>query len=203
VRLERGGQKGTTELYLSHQGSEEVSQGENFVWQPRASDPELEAEMLNRMLVSFGIAKDKARDMLAEGKDRTVDRAHLIRGKTDAIPLLWVQEAFSRAWRRTGLALDRVGFTVEDRDRSRGLFYVRYVDPLADTEKKEGWLSKLKFWGKDKESQQDEYLIRLRERVDPASTAVATQVEVLDKNGEPEKGATADRILTLLHEQLK
>nr|VFJ66457.1 MAG: Beta-barrel assembly machine subunit BamC [Candidatus Kentron sp. DK] len=202
VRLERGRENGATELYLSHHGAEEVSQGSSFVWQPRASDPELEAEMLNRIMVSFGITKQKAKGMLSEGKDPGVERARLIRGEEGSAPILSVQEGFSRAWRRTGLALDRIGFTVEDRDRSRGLFYVRYVDPLRDTEEKKGWLSRMKFWGKDEKPEKDEYLIRLREQTAVTNTAT-THVEVLDKEGEPERGSTADRILTLLHEQLK
>lgn len=202
VRLERGREEGTTELYLSHHGTEEVSQGNSFVWQPRLADPELEAEMLNRMIVSFGIGKEKAKTMLARGRDNTAERARLTRASADALPVLSIQEGFSRAWRRAGLALDRIGFTVEDRDRSRGLFYVRYMDPLRDTEKKEGWLSKLKFWGNGDKPEKDEYLIRLREETIAADT-VSTRVEVLDKDGEPEKSKTADRILTLLYEQLK
>ncbi|MBT8419440.1 MAG: outer membrane protein assembly factor BamC [Gammaproteobacteria bacterium] len=202
VRLERGREKGTTELYLSHHGAEEVTQGENFVWQPRASDPELEAEILNRMIVSFGITKERARAMLAEGKDSGVDRADLIQGKKGTTPALSVHEEFSRAWRRTGLALDRIGFTVEDRDRSRGLFYVRYVDPLRDTDEEKGWLSKLKFWGKDEKPEENDYLIRLREQTVVTESA-ATHVEVLHKNGQPARDSTARRILTLLHEQLK
>ena len=40
-----------------------------------------------------------------------------------------------RAWRRVG-ALDRVGFTVEDRDPLRRVYYVRYVDPEVDVKKR-------------------------------------------------------------------
>nr|VFK01589.1 MAG: Beta-barrel assembly machine subunit BamC [Candidatus Kentron sp. H]VFK01613.1 MAG: Beta-barrel assembly machine subunit BamC [Candidatus Kentron sp. H]VFK05000.1 MAG: Beta-barrel assembly machine subunit BamC [Candidatus Kentron sp. H] len=202
VRLERGREEGTTELYLSHQGAEEVTQGNSFVWQSRPSDPGLEAEMLRRMIISFGMTKEKAKAILAEGEDRP-DRAYLIRGRKGTTPILSVHERFSRAWRRTGLVLDRIGFTVEDRDRSRGLFYVRYVDPLADTEQEKAWLSKLRFWGKDKKPKDDEYLIRLREQTVVAEATAATHVEVLDKNGKPKQSSTAERILILLHEQLK
>nr|VFJ71367.1 MAG: outer membrane protein assembly factor BamC [Candidatus Kentron sp. FM]VFJ75482.1 MAG: outer membrane protein assembly factor BamC [Candidatus Kentron sp. FM]VFK18819.1 MAG: outer membrane protein assembly factor BamC [Candidatus Kentron sp. FM] len=204
VRLERGREGDTTELYLSHHGAEEVTQGSAFVWQARPSDPELEAEMLNRMIVSFGITQERAKAMLAEGKDTAPDRAYLMKKGEGTVPILLVREGFSRAWRRTGLALDRIGFTVEDRDRSRGLFYVRYVDPLRDDDegKKKGWFSKLKFWGKDKKPEDNEYLIRLHEQT-VVTDAVTTRVEVLDKSGQPEQSSTAGRILALLHEQLK
>ena len=154
------------------------------------------------MIISFGMTKEKAKAILAEGEDRP-DRAYLIRGRKGTTPILSVHERFSRAWRRTGLVLDRIGFTVEDRDRSRGLFYVRYVDPLADTEQEKAWLSKLRFWGKDKKPKDDEYLIRLREQTVVAEATAATHVEVLDKNGKPKQSSTAERILILLHEQLK
>ena len=113
--------------------------------------------------------------------------------------MLAVHEAFGRAWRRTGLALDRVGFTVEDRDRSRGLFYVRYADPLAEEATQEaGWLKKLKFWGDDGEARPvQEFLISL---VGRAST---TQVLVLDKAGRRDLTSTGERILSLLQKQLR
>ena len=201
VRLERGIEPGTTELYLSHRGAEEVAQGEGFVWQPRPSDPELEAEMLSRMLVYFGITRDNANQILAAGTQQ-LERAHMVRA-TDGFTTLALDEDFSRAWRRTGLALDRVGFTVEDRDRSRGLYFVRYIDPLKDVgleEGDEGWLSKLKFWGEDDTQSgvsQDAYLISLIGEGD------TTQVVVLNTEGVREASSTADRILSLLHEQLK
>ena len=201
VRLERGIEPGTTELYLSHRGAEEVAQGDGFVWQPRPSDPELEAEMLNRMLVFFGINREKANQILAS-QPQHKERAHMVRAN-DGFTTLALDEDFSRAWRRTGLALDRVGFTVEDRDRSRGLYFVRYIDPLKDVgleEGDDGWLSKLKFWGEEDQQTgpgQDAYLISLIGEGD------STQVVVLNTNGVREASSTVDRILSLLHEQLK
>ncbi|MCP5149313.1 MAG: outer membrane protein assembly factor BamC [Ectothiorhodospiraceae bacterium] len=207
TRVERGAQPAVTEIYVSHRGAEEiVSRGtpgqqhrtpeETKVWQPRPSDPGLEAEMLARMLVFFGVAEQRATQMVATQPTRP-DRAVMLREDNGA-SVLSVAEDFSRAWRRTGLALDRVGFTVEDRDRSRGLYYVRYVDPDQDLgNKDEGFLSKLKFWGDDERPEQTEYLISL------IGGEASTQVVVLDKAGEREVSRTADRILGLLHEQLR
>jgi len=199
VRLEKGAEPGTTEIFLSHRGAEEVAQGEGFVWQPRPSDPELEIEMLSRLVVYFGISTEHADNLLAENSS-AVDRAQMSRDDNGS-SLLILDEEFSRAWRRTGLALDRVGFTVEDRDRSRGLYYVRYVDPLKDSasEKDGGWFSKLKFWGGDTEEvqvEEDAYLISL---IADGST---TQLAVLNTAGERESSSTADRILSLLYDQL-
>lgn len=212
TRLERGSEPGTTEVFISHRGAEEVlpegrgkpvgnAEEPSKVWQPRPADPELEAEMLQRMLVAFGLDEQRAQQVVAQTPEKR-DRARIIQDN-DGAKALSLQDNFSRAWRRTGLALDRVGFTVEDRDRSRGLYFVRYVNPDLDIsgEKKEGFFSKLKFWGDDnRDTTKDEYQISLVGGRDGDST---TEVMVLNKQGQPEKSNTADRILSLLHDQLK
>lgn len=196
VRLERGKEPGTTELYLSHRGVEEVVQGDSTIWQPRPSDPELEIEMLNRLVASFGVDDKKAKALLAQ-QESAAPRAQLTRD-SEGRAFLTLGEDFSRAWRRTGLALDRVGFTVEDRDRSRGLYYVRYIDPLKDEKKDSGILTKLKFWKDDERKPgSDEYLISV------AGEEESTRIQVLNKDGAPENSDTTNRILALLEEQLK
>lgn len=212
TRLERGVEPGTTEVFISHRGAEEVLPenrtkpiGDNpempKVWQPRPAEPELEAEMLHRMMVSFGMDQERAREIVAQTPDRR-DRARLVQNESGGRSLS-LEDNFPRAWRRTGLALDRVGFTVEDRDRTRGLYFVRYVDPNNDIsgEKKEGFFSKLKFWGDEsRDTSKDEYLISLVGGREGENT---TEVMVLNTDGEPENSDTANRILSLLHEQLK
>lgn len=193
VRLEPGEQSGTTELFLTHRGIEEVSQGEQFVWQERESDPELEAAMLRRMMLYFGVNEQRVESQIASAKPRA-PRASLVRGG-DQPPALLVDERFNRTWQLTGLALDRVGFTVEDRDRDAGVYYVVYDDPLAGIEKK-GFLSKLKFWG-DEKPKETEYRIKL------TSEGERTRVNVLDKSGALDSSETGARILALMYEQLK
>lgn len=195
VRLERTQEPGGTELFLSHSGVEEVVQGGSTIWQPRPSDPELEAEMLNRLIVFFGVDEKKAQALLA--RESETPRATLTKDANGVISLT-LQEDFSRAWRRTGLALDRIGFTVEDRDRSRGLYYVRYADPLKDQEKQEGFLSRMKFWGEDdKKPPTEQYLVSVASELD------STRIAVINQDGARDNSETAGRILTLLHEQLK
>jgi outer membrane protein assembly factor BamC len=106
-------------------------------------------------------------------------------------------EGFDRSWRRVGLALDRAGFTVEDRDRIQGIYFVRYVDQDAGVTK--GFFSKLFSWGssdKDKEAQR--YRITVK-----AGEGATSQVAVQSNDGKPDASPTAEKILTLLHEQLK
>lgn len=202
TRLERSTQQGMTEIYISHRGMEEVYTSasrdtRDTRWQPRPPSPDLEAEMLRRLMVRFGVQEDRAKAQLVAAQ--TPSRATLSTGK-DGAGTLAIDEQFDRAWRRVGLALDRVGFTVEDRDRSKGLYFVRYIDPEVDNKNTgdKGWLSKLKFWGSgDNKNRNEQYRILVKE------VAAGAEVNVLNKDGVREKSETVTRILTLLHEQLK
>lgn len=206
TRIERGTESGVTEIFISHRGAEEVGPSgtrqtaqsgaeARRVWQPRAADPELEAEMLTRMMVFFGVQKDRAQKIVAEVPERPA-RARIVKDSSGA-SVLSMNDDFARAWRRTGLALDRIGFTVEDRDRSRGLYFVRYVDPDQDLGKEEGFFSRLAFWREEPSLQPAEYLINL------IGGDEVTQIIVLDTEGERSTDATAERILNLLLEELK
>lgn len=199
TRLERGAEPGTTEIYISHRGMEEVyvtADRDQTKWQPRPPDPELEAEMLRRLMVRFGVQEDRAKEQLASVS--VASRAKLSTGK-DGTGTLVLDEQFDRAWRRVGLALDRVGFTVEDRDRSNGLYFVRYIDPEVDNKSGDdkGWLSKLKFWGSDAKPKREQYRILVK------NVDAGAEVNVLNKDGVREQSETASRILSLLYEQLK
>ena len=199
VRLEKGRASGTTELFISHRGMEEFIPGDDTdnasMWKPRASDPELEIEMLKRMMVFVGIEEQKATRLLAR-KDTQKPRATLVRDADQNISLQ-LDEVFSRAWRHVGLALDRVGFGVEDRNRSEGLYYVRYNDPDKESGEKEGFFASLAFWSSDEEISDEIYQISVK------SEGAATQLLVMDKDGKRDNSDTAQRILNLLHEQLK
>jgi outer membrane protein assembly factor BamC len=166
-------------------------------WQPRPPDPELEAEMLRRLMVRLGSEEKRAAASLASVKAEP--RAKLAKAD-DGAGTLEVQERFDRAWRRVGLALDRVGFTVEDRDRSKGLYFVRYVDPDADNTKKDsGMLSKLAFWKSSEPlaSSKVQYRIYVRD------SGPQTVVQVLSSEGGADKSETAKKILDLLYQQLQ
>lgn len=201
TRLEKGGEEGTTEIYISHRGMYEiyVSEGnDRTMWQPRPADPELEAEMLRRLMVRLGTEESRAKTLMA-GEPKQ-EQARLSRA-TDGAGALELQEAFDRAWRRVGLALDRVGFTVEDRDRTKGLYYVRYVDPETDNRKKDdkGFLSRLAFWRSDK----PDAAASQQFRVHVKSEGEASTVQILTREGGVDKSETSKKILGLLFEQLK
>jgi outer membrane protein assembly factor BamC len=198
TRLERTADGGT-EIYISHRGAQEVLTGQQkdrAMWTGRPSDPELEAEFIGRLMARLGSDVKVAKAAINEAKPAP-QRARLAKDTLGNHVL--VEESFDRAWRRVGLALDRVGFTVEDRDRARGLYFVRYVDQKSDAEKKAsepGFFSRL-FSSKDEKKQAMRYRILVN------SSGEATRVSVQDEKGESETGGTGDRILALLSEQLK
>ncbi|MEE8264995.1 MAG: outer membrane protein assembly factor BamC, partial [Acidiferrobacterales bacterium] len=201
IRLERGEQPGTTEIFLTHRGVRSVVvqdtgpvdltgrelQGRS-AWIPRPSDPELEAQMLRLLMVHLGTTPSRAKAIIASAQP-VPDRAKLIR-TANGYPYLTVADTRERAWRRVGLSLDRIGFTVEDRDRSKWTYYVRYIDPGEEGKKK-------KKKKKKKIQQKTEYQIALQSIDD------GTKVEVLDNDGKPEASKTSEQILSLLYEQLK
>lgn len=201
TRLERGTESGTTEVYISHRGMEEVytsvtSESSQTKWQPRPADPDLEAEMLRRLMARFGVRQERAKAEVAAAQAPA--RATLLKAR-DGSGSLSVNDQFDRAWRRVGLALDRVGFTVEDRDRSKGLYFVRYVDPDSDNKmQSKGFLAKLNPFNKTTKKPPSEQF-----RIQVKDGESASQVSVLGKDGSQEKSETAIRILSLLYEQLK
>ena len=201
TRFERTADGGT-EVYISHRGAQEVLTGlekERTVWTPRPADPELEAEFLSRLLTRLGVENTRAKAAVANATPVDQSRAKLVRASTGGV--VEVDESFERAWRRVGLALDRVGFTVEDRDRSKGVYYVRYVDQNQDANGKaveKGFFSRMFSSSKDdKAKAAQRYQIAVR------SANAGSQVSVLNSEGRPETSQTGDRILSLLTEQLK
>ncbi|WP_109370560.1 outer membrane protein assembly factor BamC [Massilia sp. WF1] len=196
TRLERRAD-GSTEIYISHRGAEEVLVGpqrETTQWVGRKSDPELEAEFLGRLMAQLNgstSAKDvKQATAAVVNAAPEVQHAKLENGK------VVVDEGFDRAWRRVGLALDRVGFTVEDRDRVQGIYFVRYVDP--DAVNKAGFFSKL-FGSDDKNKEAQRY----RVLVSAVPNATTSDVSVQTNDGKPETSATGAKILKLLADELK
>jgi len=202
TRLERN-ETGNTEIYISHRGMNEVLEGGNLnrtIWQPRPADPDLEAEMLSRLMMRFGVAEEKAKLELTTSRSVAQERAYI---DNDAGTLI-INEAFDRSWRRVGLALDRIGFTVEDRNRVEGIYYVRYLNPDKDAKKTgddKGLLSGIMFWRDDNDkdgAKAAKYRIQVNN-----TGANTSKVSLLNDDGTAVNSATANRILKLLHEQLK
>lgn len=198
TRLERA-PNGTTEIFISHRGAEEVLTGSDHatsVWTARKPDPSLEAEFLARLMVRLGADETRAKVAVASAPDLQNPRAKVQKDANGSF--VQVNETFDRAWRRVGLALDRVGFTVEDRDRTQGMYFVRYVDQSEDIKNTPGFFSKLFSSSKKEDKTAQRYRILVKE-----TNGSGSHVSVLNSNGQPEVSKIADNILTLLNDQLR
>lgn len=249
TRLDRGTEEETTEIYMSHRSVSDVPddgkvrvrtvygevetgyKNEDFdkkkgSKEARAIAEDIDAELLRRLMVRLGVEEQKSHAIMATAS--TEKRASFEQDKKGNAKLT-VNDPFDRAWRRVGLALDRIGFVVEDRDRSRGIYYVRYSDvsiddPQSETKKKglldslkfwgdeeeekskvpakkeeKGLTDKLKFWGddKDKAEREKQYRIQI------GRSEEISEVTVTDQNGQVDTSPTANRILSMLFDQLK
>lgn len=208
TRIERGNEPGTVEIYVSHRGMEQVPTTKidnatpaGFAWALMPANPGLEAEMLSRLMMRFGAPEAVAEAAISATAVANAP-VHARLEKSDGVAKLIVDDPFDRAWRRVGLALDRTGFTVVDRDRSSGTYFVRYADPDADMLRKDrekGFLSKLmNVFKKDDENKPEQYRIKVAQDTTPQST-----VSVQDPSGNPDKTQASERILALLRDQLK
>jgi outer membrane protein assembly factor BamC len=193
-----------TEVYITHRGMIETYVGErreSTTWEPRQPDPQLEAEMLSRLMLKLGASETVAKASLTTPNvagGASPARARIVAGQPSAT--LQVDDNFDRAWRRVGVALDRSGFTVEDRDRTQGVYFVRYIDPKFAGKEEPNLFSKLfSFMGK----KQDAAGGPARYRVTVKGDGDRSTVTVLNGAGAPENGDAGKRITTLLLDDLK
>ncbi|HEX6362767.1 MAG TPA: outer membrane protein assembly factor BamC [Albitalea sp.] len=198
TRVERTA--GGSEVYLTHRGMVEVVRGDlkdSTVWQPRPSDPQLEAEMLQRLMIRLGAKEEQAKAAVPTGTPAQAARARVVEGQPGAT--LQVDDGFDRAWRRVGLALDRSGFTVEDRDRAQGVYFVRYVDPRQAGQDEPGFLRRLFSFGRSGDSAGGPTRYRVQVKGDGDRSTVTVQ----NAQGQPEGGDAGKRIVSLLLEDLR
>jgi outer membrane protein assembly factor BamC len=251
TRIDRGSSEGETEIFMSHRSVTEtpddgkikvrttlgeIDQGYAPKNNKRTKDDEvradaedLDAELLRRLMVRLGIEEKSSKNIMAAGNAAT--RAKLSQAGDGTLNLS-VNDEFDRAWRRVGLALDRVGFVVEDKNRANGVYFVRYTDIEVDIapQKKKGVMDSLKFWGDDKPENKPEVVEDNNKSVtslsdklqfwkapeksvsDPSkqyrvkveeSGDQGSKISIVDKEGNLNKSSTANRIINLLYEQLR
>jgi outer membrane protein assembly factor BamC len=193
-----------SEVYISHRGVQEVyitEMKDQTRWTPRPADPELEAEFLSRLMVKLGSKEDTARAAVAAATPAAPAKARAdapgIRATSlPATAAMELDEGFDRGWRQVGLALDRAGFTIEDRDRGAGLYFVRYIDPKLAGQEEPGFFSKMFGGGKDAVKPQ-------RLRVVVKANGPKTQVSVQTADGTVDNSDQARTIIGRLIDQLK
>lgn len=166
ARLEKTNNPNVTRLFISHQGLEQKATEEiagstgsfAVTWTTRPSDPELEAEMYQRFLIFRDMDKASAKKLVA--KINAKERTRIL--DKDETKVLEVAEGFARTWRRVGIALDRIGLLVDDRNRSGGLYYLRITDDFRGKVKEDkGWLANL--FTSNEVKLKDRYLLSVKD----------------------------------------
>jgi len=187
-----------SEIYISHRGLTEEyedSKKDRTVWRGRPSDPTMEAEMLSRLMAKLGAPKDAVaaakNDKAPAAATSTSTLAHL---NADGLSMT-VDADFDTAWRRVGLALDRSGFTVENRDRKQGAYEVRLSDNDPDASKP-GFFARM-FGAKAANS---DGLSRYRVLVQ--NQGKSSLVSVTDDKGQATPSTAAERIAKQLLDEL-
>lgn len=190
-----------TEIYITQRGAVEKCTTDNTgacistIWTPRPNDPELEAAFLARLMERLGMTQEQAKAMVAAPLSPKAPKAKLVQEGVDKAHID-LGSSFDRAWRDVGLALDRSNFTVEDRDRSSGVYYVRYVSP-KDSGDTKGFFANMFSSKDDSGLKAKKYRVVVQKLGDEAST-----VYVQDADGKPENTPAGFQLLTLLTEQL-
>lgn len=192
LRLERG-ESGGSEIYISHYGLKEVALATrdeldvgNLRWEVRPSDQELVVEVLKRLVNYLGGSEQ----LVASAEQVAV----VVRARIEG-DMLVIDEGFARSWRRTGIALDRLGVVVEDRNRARGIYYVVEVDLLP--REKKGWLGSIFSSDEKPEEQQPQLQVVLQ------GDETVTRLRLLNMDGTPSQDEMATELLKRLQQELK
>ena len=205
-RIERN-DDGTSDIFLTHRSMVEVvtgSQSDSTVWQPGPSDPTMEAEMLQRLAIRIDEEFNpdaqpikKADAAVVEDITKRESRSDVVKAADSTLEAVVLKEPFDRAWRTTGLLIDRMGFELVDRDRAAGNFIVRYLDPAyeAKVKSERGFFKRV--FGSDEAIEAPEYRIHLGDE------GSVTRIQVLGADGGADTTGSAGSILTLLAEQLR
>jgi len=202
IRLERSEKQNVTLMFITHQGLKEQSFGGDFssvgvdtAWEVRQSDPELEAEMLQRFLVFRGVKKAYAKQIATKAKVEA--RAKLVEDKSDKSYRVEVAEIFPRTWRRISIALDRIGLIVEDRNRSKGLYYIKTTEDFLEGEQSDqSWLASI-FSTSSSQFKVAAYQLSVD------ATDNKTVISVLNNNGDKDTSKEGHFILKKLTDQLR
>lgn len=190
TRLERSKDGNATEIYISHYGKEEVLSADqsSSKWQSRPNDPELEATMLQMLMARLGGAAE-AQAVSVQSASASGTVAAKLQTSDKGSKTILMDEPFDKSWRNVGLALERAGLMVEDKDRANGVYFLR----VTETARKQSVLDKLAFW-RSEDSKAMRYQVTVREG--------SAGVEVAASNGEGVSNPEAQRIIEALYKQL-
>lgn len=192
---------GVTEIYITQRGALEKCVTDTTgaclytIWTPRPNDPELEAVFLVRLMERLGMTQEQAKAMVVTPLGPKTPKAKFVQEANNK-GYIELSAGFDRSWRDVGLALDRSNFTVEDRNRSEGVYFVRYIN-AKDVGDSKGFFSNLFSSKDDSKLQAKKYRVVVKSVGDNSAN-----VYVQDADGKPENTPAGIQLLTILTDQL-
>lgn len=198
MRLERGKDGNSTEIYLAQYGKEEVLSADKSTskWQFRPKDPELEATMLQMLMVKLGGPETQDKGQMDASSAQGLTIAAKLQTMPNGSKVILLSEPFDRSWRTVGLALEHEGFVLEDKDRANGVYFLRVEEKTKEEQAKEGKsiFDKIAFWRKDESAKPAKYQVTVHES--------NTGCEVAANNGKGESNSNSQRIIDALYKAL-
>ena len=199
IRIEQS-KNGTTDVFFAHKGMKEVYADKNkdtTTWQPAANDPNLEAAFLARFMQYMGVDQQQAENALSQSvAKRSGNELARIDGNT-----LLVSGDYGRNWRRTALALDRIGLNVLGQNIERHAFLVQQApnESEAVSTKKPGLFGRI--FGKGKKVEKPAAYPEIIVFVEPVNGG--SRIRLLNKDGSAYNGSDASTLLSHLHTELR
>ena len=188
IRLEWDAEKKVSRVFINHQGMREIIDGEDdnisivtTKWVPREADPELEVELLMRFMAFRGLSEVLAEENITSTKIQKVAEVKTVDDKSTFI----INEPFARGWRHVGIALDRLGYLIEDKNRSAGVFYISLPETFVLP--KEGGLFGGIFTSGTEAPTHLKYLIILEDLGETTTVKLKSNGEVMDDFSRVEK----------------
>ena len=215
TRIARGPEKATSEIYISHRGTEykhvmSNQQGQQYArvhltdfeeeddWTFRASEPELEVEMLSRLMIYLGLRKVEVDGKFSNIKlfspRATIHTNFSGNDTADEIYIL-VKDVYKRTWYRTLHQLDRLNFKIISADISSGISKKGVIRVETDIEVENTGIFSIFF---DKEIVKKQV-----ELVFSEETHEITRIDMEASTGETEFSPEEEGFLTLLYQYLK
>ena len=132
-RIDQGVQRGTSELHVLQMNQA----GDVNSWPQQSDNLSQEADMLRA--ISQYIANSADSTPVSMVADQAISAAGKISMQEGPGGDIYIRLSlpYDRAWASLGRAVEESSFEINDRDRSAGKYYVRFLGP--QTEEDEGW----------------------------------------------------------------
>lgn len=140
-RMEQGVQRGTSELHVLQM----TQGGSSSAWPSKSDDPAQAAEMQQAIAQFLADSADSAPVSMIAEQGISAGGKISLQEAPEGYTYLRLELPFDRAWASMGRALEKSSFEITDKDRSSGIYYVRFQDEAAEEE--QGWWAGL--WDSD------------------------------------------------------